>query len=84
MSMMRLGAASSMPDHPNIWTDGSRVLDRVTGGSSSGAGFFARHPEECWGSCRWGHVARVRPEGEIPSFQGFLLLPWAFAVCSES
>ena len=33
-------AASSMPDHPNVWTDGSLVLDHVTGVSSSGAGFF--------------------------------------------
>ena len=29
-----------MPDHPNVWTDGSLVLDRITGVSSSGAGFF--------------------------------------------
>ena len=33
-------AASLMPDHPNVWTDGSLVLDRVTGVSSSCAGFF--------------------------------------------
>ena len=32
-----LEAASMMPD---VWTDGSLVLDRVTGVSSSGAGFF--------------------------------------------
>ena len=31
-----------MPDHPNVWTDGSLVLDQVTGVSSSGAEFFAR------------------------------------------
>ena len=35
-----VGAASSMPDHPNVWTDGSLVLDRVTGVSSSAAGFL--------------------------------------------
>ena len=33
-------AASLLPDSPNVWTDGSLVLDRVTGVSSSGAGFF--------------------------------------------
>ena len=32
-------AASSMPYHPNVWTVGSLVLDRVTG-VSSGAFFF--------------------------------------------
>ena len=33
-------AASLLPDHPNVLTDGSLVLDRVTGVSSPGAGFF--------------------------------------------
>ena len=33
-------AASLLPDYPNVWTDGSLVLDEVTGVSSSGAGFF--------------------------------------------
>ena len=33
-------AASLLPDSPNVWTDGSLVLDRVTGVSSSGAGFL--------------------------------------------
>ena len=32
--------ASLVPDHPNVWTDGSLVLDQVTGVSSFGAGFF--------------------------------------------
>ena len=32
--------ASSLPDHPNVRTDGSLVLDRVTGVSASGAGSF--------------------------------------------
>ena len=48
--------ASSLPDHPNVWTDGSLVLDRVTGISASGAGFFAHSSEvlewESVGSCR--------------------------------
>ena len=46
--------ASSVPDHPNVWTDGSLVLDRVTGVSSSGAGFFSLSPEECWNGSLWG------------------------------
>ena len=33
-------AASLLPDHPDVWTDGSLVLDRITGVSSSGAGFL--------------------------------------------
>ena len=44
--------ASSMPDQPNLWTDGSLVLDRVAGISASGAGFFAHSPEERWNGSR--------------------------------
>ena len=33
--------SSFVPDHPNVWSDGTLVLDKVTGISSSGAGFFA-------------------------------------------
>ena len=33
-------AASSLPDHPDVWTDGSLVLDQFTGVSSSGSGVF--------------------------------------------
>ena len=61
----------SMPDVPNVWTDGSLVLDQTTGVSSSGAGFFAHHSELCWSDRRWGHVDRVRPEGEVQSCRGF-------------
>ena len=41
-----------VPDHPNVWSDGSLVLDQVTGVSSSGADFFARQAGECWGHRR--------------------------------
>ena len=34
------GAAARMPDVPNVRTDGSLVLDEVTGVSSSGSFFF--------------------------------------------
>ena len=47
-------AASSLSDHPTVWTDGSLVLDQVTGVSSSGSGFFAHQSEHCWGGRRWG------------------------------
>ena len=74
--------ASSMPDHPNVWTDGSLVLDRVTGISASGAGFFAHSSEERWNGSRWGHVDRVHLEEQVRSLQRFLLCSWASAVCS--
>ena len=40
-------AASRMLDAPDVWTDGSLVLGRVTGVSSSGAGFDAHQSEDC-------------------------------------
>ena len=49
-------AASLLPDSPNVCTDGSLVLDRVTGVSSSGAGFFAHQPVSCWDHRCWGHA----------------------------
>ena len=66
-------ASSLLPDHPNVWTDGSLVLDRVTGVSSAGAGFFAHQPASCWDHRCWGHVDPVGPVGSI-QLQGFFLL----------
>ena len=40
-----------------------------------GSGFFAHQSENCWSSRRWGHVDRVRPEGEVPSCRGFCSVP---------
>ena len=31
----RVVVSSLVPDHPNVWSDGSRVLDQVTSVSSS-------------------------------------------------
>ena len=70
-------AASLMPDDPNVWTDGSLVLDRITGVSSSGAGFFARQPASYWNHRRWGHVYPVRSVGDLSSCR-------SSPVCSES
>ena len=53
-------AASSLTDHPDVWTDGSLVLDQVTGVSSSGSGFFAHQDQRSWHGCSWGHVDGVR------------------------
>ena len=55
-----VGAVSLMQDHPNVWSDGSLVLDQVTGVSSSGAGFLVHQSDRHWRDRRWGHVDRVR------------------------
>ena len=68
-------AAASLTDHPDVWTDGSLVLDQVTGISSSGSGFFAHQDERFWRGCRWGHVDGVHPDLDRVSCRGFSPVP---------
>ena len=37
--------STRMPDAPEVWSDGSLVLDLVTGVSAIGAGMFAHQSE---------------------------------------
>ena len=67
--------ASSVPDHHNVRTDGSLILDRVTGISASGAGFFAHSSEECWNGSRWCHVDRVHLDHVVQSCKSFVSVP---------
>ena len=76
-------AVSSLPDHPDVWTDGSLVLDRLTGVSSSGSGFFAHQAEHFWGRRRWGHVDGVRIDPNIASCRGFLFCSWVSSICPK-
>ena len=55
-----------VPDYPNVWTDGSLVLDKVAGISSSGAGFFADHAASFWDARSWGQVD-LHPVDSFPS-----------------
>ena len=64
-----------MPDHPDVWTGGSLVLDRLTGVSSSGSGFFAHQSEHFWRSRRWSHVEDVRIDPNVPSCGGSCSVP---------
>ena len=64
---------------PNIWTDGSLVLEKVSGASSSGSRFFPPLPGIHWVSRRWGHLDDVGhdgwEEGRGPSCRGFCSVP---------
>ena len=64
-----------MLDAPKVWSDGSMVLDSVTGVSSAGAGLFAHQSEQCWSDRRWGHVDRVQSDGVAHSCGGFVSVP---------
>ena len=67
--------SAHMRDTPDIWSDGSLVVDSVTGVSAAGAGIFAHYPETCWGDCRWGHVDRVQSVGIDHSGRAFVSVP---------
>ena len=64
-----------MPDSPKIWSDGSMVLDSVTGVSAAGAGMFAHQSEFCWSNRRWGHVDCVHSVGVAHSCRAFVSVP---------
>ena len=68
-------AAASLTDHPDVWTDGSLILDRVTGVSSYGSGFFAHQDQRFWRGCRWGPVDGVHPDLDRVSCRGFSSVP---------
>ena len=58
-------------DHTNVWTDGSLILDKVAGISSSGAGFFADHAASFWDVRSWFQVDLLYLAGNIPSCRNF-------------
>ena len=64
-----------VPDSPNVWTDGSLVLDKVAGISSSGAGFYAHQSDRNWSARTWGQVDCLHPVGDSPSCRGFCSVP---------
>ena len=64
-----------VPDYPNVWTDGSLILDKVAGISSSRAGFFADHSATFWDVRTWGQVDLVQSVGHLPACRGFCSVP---------
>ena len=67
--------SARMHDAPKVWSDGSMVLDSVTGVSAASAGMFAHQSELCWRDRRWGHVDRVQSVGVAHSCRGFVSVP---------
>ena len=49
-------AALQVAQDPDVWTDGSRIEDRLSTVSSSGAGFSSGHSSRFWDERTWGHV----------------------------
>ena len=67
--------SSRMPDSQEVWSDGSMVLDSVTGISAAGAGMIAHYSEFCWRDRRWGHVDCVHSVGVAHSCRAFVSVP---------
>ena len=67
--------SARVPDTPDFWSDGSLVLDSVTGVSAAGAGVFAHQSELCWRDRRWAHVDRVLINDVAHSCRGFVSVP---------
>ena len=71
--LMRLLHVCLIP--PMFWSDGSMVLDSVTGVSAAGTGMFAHLSEYCWGGRRWGHVDHAQTVGVAHSCRAFVSVP---------
>ena len=51
--------AARMPDAPEVWTDGSLVLDQVTGVSAAGLVSLLTSRSTARSAADWGHVDHV-------------------------
>ena len=85
LGMMRLKLPLLVPDHTNIWSDGSLVLDQVTGVSSSGAGFFLHVRLMIAGVIGGGVMLTVFGRLMLTGAVGgsVLFCSWTSSVCSE-
>ena len=54
----------SLLDHPNVWSDGSRVMEEVSHFECAGAGVFARVSREAWFRREWGYLDLMRLDVE--------------------
>ena len=75
MGLMLLLFALQICERLIFWTDGSLVLDEVSGVSSSGSGFFSHLPSQRWRSRRWGHLDVLCHVGGVESYRGFCSVP---------
>ena len=67
--------AARMPDAPEVWSDGSLVLDSVIGVSAAGAALFAHQSGHCWSDRRWRHLDRFHLDQVPHSCRRFVSVP---------
>ena len=77
-------AALHVAGEPDVWTDGSRIEDKVSTVSSSGAGFSSGHSGRFWAERSWGHIDNDDQGDRSSCFLSWVLFcSWPLAVCSE-
>ena len=57
-------ASSDVSDHPDVWTDGSFVLDEFSGVGVGGCGMYSLKSGAGWFDRKWGHL-ELLPHGEL-------------------
>ena len=69
-------AALRVADDPDVWTDGSLVDNKSSGGSSAGAGCFTFRDRRLWSHWNWGHLDEgVRDDSVASACRGFCSVP---------
>ena len=77
-------AGLQVSEQPDVWTDGSLVLDEVSGASSSGSGFYSHLLGVSWSSRRKGQFDELGLVGCVGGSCGGFLRAWSSSDCSES
>ena len=54
-------ASSDVSDHPDVWTDGSFVLDELSGVGIGGCGVYSLKSGAGWFDCRCSHLELLPP-----------------------
>ena len=58
-------AASDVPEHPDVWTDGSFVVDELSGVGVGGCGVHSLRSGAGWFGRRWRHLELLPPDGNL-------------------
>ena len=61
--------SSNVSDHPDVWTDGSFVLDELSGVGDGGCGVYSLRSGAGWFGRRWGHLELLPPGSVILALQ---------------
>ena len=58
-------AASRVSDDPDVWTDGSDVVEELSGIGAGGSGVYAHRSGSGWFGRKWRHVDLLPPDSDL-------------------